>query len=226
MRLLAFTALLTSVGCLAQQSAPPAAGAPALVVPAGTKVPLRLTSPLATKTARVGDAVHAGAAFPVTASNTVAVPPGTYVEGVIDQVTRRGAHAGFTMHFTNMVFSNGYTVALSAATADTRRAGLVRTGDPTAAASINPDALAGGMALQSPTTPTVTQPPMPGPNKGLFIGLGVGSAVAATVVAVILGRRGGDLYLKAGWRFEMVLADPLSLDAVKVAAAVANPAPQ
>jgi hypothetical protein len=45
-------------------------------------------------------------------------------------------------------------------------------------------------------------------------------------VAVILGRRGGDLYLRAGWRFEMVLTDPLSLDAEKVAAAVANPTPR
>ncbi len=224
MRLLMFTALLTML-CSAQQSGPPAAGAQAVNIPAGTKVALRLTSPLATKTARVGDAVHAEAAFPVTASNTVAIPPGTYVDGVIDQVTRRGAHAGFTMHFTHMVFNNGYTVALSSATADTRRAGLLTTGDPTAAASANPAGVSEAMALQ-PTTPTVTPPPMPGPGKGLIIGLGVGSAAAATVVAVIFARRGGDLYLKAGWRFEMVLADPLSLDAAKVAAAVANPAPQ
>jgi len=225
MRLLALTALLTSLGCLAQQSVPPA-GAAAIVVPAGTKVPLRLTSPLATKTARVGDAVHAEVAFPVTASNTVAIPPGTYVEGAVDQVTRRGAHAWFTMHFTRMVFNTGYTVALSAATASTGRAGLLPAADPLASASASTDALVGGMALQSPTTPTVTPPPMPGPSRGLIIGLGVGSAVAAVATAVIFGRRGGDLYLKAGWRFEMLLADALSLDAVKVAAAVANPAQQ
>jgi hypothetical protein len=46
------------------------------------------------------------------------------------------------------------------------------------------------------------------------------------VVTVILARRGGDLYLKAGWRFEMALANPIALDAAKVAAAVANPAPR
>ena len=45
-------------------------------------------------------------------------------------------------------------------------------------------------------------------------------------VIAILGHRGTDLYLNAGWRFEMVLANPLSLDAAKVAAAVANPAPR
>jgi hypothetical protein len=67
---------------------------------------------------------------------------------------------------------------------------------------------------------------MPGPSKGLIIGLGAGGAVAAAVVTVILARRGGDLYLKAGWRFEMALANPIALDAAKVAAAVANPAPR
>jgi hypothetical protein len=43
---------------------------------------------------------------------------------------------------------------------------------------------------------------------------------------VIVGRRGGDLYLLAGWRLKMVLANPLSLNAEKVAAAVANPVPR
>jgi hypothetical protein len=205
MRLLAFT-LLTAASCLAQ----------AIDVPAGTKVGLRLTSPLATKTAQPGDAVHAEAAFPVTAANNVAIPPGTYVEGVIDQITRRGAHAGFTMHFTKMVFSNGYTVTLSAATAETRRAGLL----PPA------DVPAGGMALQPSTAPTAPQPPSVGPNKDVFIGIGVGTAAAVTALAVIFGHRGGDVYMRAGWRFEMVLTDSLSLDAGKVADAVAHPTPR
>jgi hypothetical protein len=214
--------LLTATGCLAQESAPPAA-APVITVPAGTRVPLRLTSPLATKTAQTGDAVHAEVAFPVTASNTVAIPPGTYVEGTVDQVTRHGSHAGFTMHFTRMVFNNGYTVALPAANADTR-AGLLRTADPQAAASAGPDVPVDAMALQG-TTPTPAPLPSVGPSKGLVIGLAAAGAVAATVVAVIFGRRAGDRYLRAGYRLEMVLADSLSLDAAKVAAAVANPTP-
>jgi|HubBroStandDraft_1064217.scaffolds.fasta_scaffold01619_9 hypothetical protein len=213
MRLLAFTALLTALGCLAQESPP-------IEVPAGTRVPLRLTSPLGTKTAQPGDAVHAEAAFPVTAGNTVAIPPGTYLEGVIDRVTRRGRHAGFTIHFTHMVFNNGYTVTLSGAHADTRRAGLLPQGDPSAAAGA--DGMAGGMALQ-PTSTTVPQPQRPGPNYDAAIGLTAGSAAVGIAVMAILIHRGTDLYLRAGWRFEMVLADPLSLDAAKVAAAVANP---
>jgi hypothetical protein len=216
MRLLAFTTILTALGCLAQE--------PAITVPAGTKVPLRLTSPLGTKTAQPGDAVHAEAAFPVTAGTTVAIPPGTYLDGVIDQVTRRGRHAGFTVHFTHMVFSNGYTVTLSGAHADARRAGLLPANDAAAAASTGADAMAGGMALQS-TTP-LPQPPRPGSDIGLAVGLTAASAAVGIAVVAILSHRGTDLYLRAGWRFEMVLADPLSLDAAKVAAAVANPVPR
>jgi hypothetical protein len=204
---------------MAQESAPPS-----ITLPAGTKVPLRLTAPLGTKTARPGDAVRAEVAFPVTTGNAVAIPPGSYVEGAIDQVTRSGRHAGFTMRFTTLVYSNGYTVPLSAATADTRAA-LVRPVDPSAAAPVSPDAMPGAMALQS-TTPTVTAPPMPGPNRGLMIGIGVGSAVAAVVAAAAFGHRGGTVYLNTGWKFEMTLANPLSLDAAKVAAAVALPGPQ
>jgi len=231
MRPLAFAALLTTFGCLAQESAPGTSGPAVIVVPVGTKIPLRLISPLASKTAQTGDAVHAEAAFPVTVANHVAIPPGTYLEGVIDQVTRRGSHAGFTMHFTHMVFNNGYTVTLSAATAETRRAGLLPAGDP---APGGPDGMAGGMALQQPTAPTVTQTSLPGPNKGLIIGLSVGSAAAAVITTVILARRGSDVYMRSGWRFEMVLTDPLMLDWAKVAAAMAtatanangNPSPQ
>lgn len=219
MRPLIPTALLTALACLAQSPAPAS-----ITVPAGTKVPLRLTAALGTGTARPGDAVRAEVAFPVTASNAVAIPAGTYAEGVIDQVTRRGRHAGFIMHFTTLVFSNGYTVPLSAATADTRAA-LLRTVEPPPGAPASPDAVPGAMALQ-PTTPTVTAPPMPGPRPGLMIGIGLGSAAAAVIVGLAVGHRGGTLYLKTGSPFEMTLANPLSLDAAKVAAAVAMPSPQ
>jgi hypothetical protein len=222
MRLL--TLLLIALEFLAQEPAPPAAGQPVITVPAGTKVALRLASPLGTKTAQTGDAVHAEAAFPVTVSNTVAIPPGTYLEGVIDQVTRRGRHAGFTMHFTHMVFSNGYTASLSA-TADTR-AGLLRTGDPVAATPADSNVPTGGMALQSAPQPTLSQPHRPGPDIGVVVGLTAASAAVGIAIIAILAHRGADRYLPAGWRFELALSNPLSLDARKVAAAVANPVPR
>jgi len=105
-----------------------------------------------------------------------------------------------------------------------RRFASSKTADPQAAASAGPDVPVDAMALQG-TTPTPAPLPSVGPSKGLVIGLAAAGAVAATVVAVIFGRRAGDRYLRAGYRLEMVLADSLSLDAAKVAAAVANPTP-
>jgi hypothetical protein len=67
---------------------------------------------------------------------------------------------------------------------------------------------------------------MPGPGKGALIGIAVGAAAAAVVTVIALGHRGSPVYLKTGWKFEMTLAAPLTLDASKVAAAVAVPASQ
>jgi len=223
MRQLAFITLIAAVGCLAQEPAPAAAGSAAITVPAGTKIALRLTGPLASKTARVGDAVHAETAFPVTVANHVAIPSGTYLEGAIDQVFPRGRHAGFTIHFARLVLTNGYTVALSAATADTRAA-LLRTDGPTSASTATLAAPAGAMGFQNP--PTVTQPSMPKNNMGLAIGLGAGITAAGVVAMVVMIGRGSYVNLRVGHRFEMVLAEPLALDAARVSDAVANPSPR
>ncbi len=86
-----------------------------IVVPAGTEISLELTSPIMAKTAKVGDDVYAETAFPVAVNNQTAIPPGTYVLGQIDNLTRPGwlsPHAELQIHFTKMIFANGYTVEL------------------------------------------------------------------------------------------------------------------
>jgi len=209
MRLLAITGL--ALGCLAQ--------AQTITVPQGTKIPLRLTGPLNSMTVRVGDPVRAETAFPVAVDTKVAIPAGAYVEGAIDKITKRGAHAGFEMHFTRLIFGNGYTVPISGSSSSTLTADLELPEGP--------DAVGGGMAsLQSscplppclPTTPTLTQPPMPGPNRGLIIGLVAAGTAVAIILGVALSRRGGGMYLDAGSSLEMVLASPLPLDAAKLPA--------
>jgi hypothetical protein len=74
-----------------------------------------LISPVLARTAKVGDGVYAQAAFPVAVKNQMAIPPGTYVQGQIDTLTRLGwlsPHAQFQIHFTKIIFANGYTVEL------------------------------------------------------------------------------------------------------------------
>ena len=96
----------------AQQTSPKSK----IVVPAGISVPLALTEPVLARSAKAGESVYAETAFPVVVNNQMAIPPGTYVQGQIDTLTRPGwlsPHAQFQIHFTKIIFTTGYTVELS-----------------------------------------------------------------------------------------------------------------
>ncbi|MGH9740405.1 MAG: hypothetical protein ACRD4X_17730 [Candidatus Acidiferrales bacterium] len=87
-----------------------------LLGPAGTMVPLALVRPVLAKSAAVGEAVYAETAFPVVVGGRLAIPAGTYVRGEIDSITRPGVfspHAQFEIHFTQLIFANGYTFEFS-----------------------------------------------------------------------------------------------------------------
>jgi len=86
-----------------------------IIVPAGTTVALALTSPIMASAAKVGGSVYAETAFPVAVNNQMAIPVGSYVQGRIDTLTRPGwlsPHAQLQIHFTKIIFANGYTVEL------------------------------------------------------------------------------------------------------------------
>lgn len=127
MRLLLALALCTSLSCARQEPTAPqprvqspaennsSTQKPNIIVPTGTKVELALTSPVWSKTVQEGDNLYAVTAFPVAVDNQMAIPPGTYVQGTIDAVikpTRKTNQAVFQIHFTKLIFANGYTVQL------------------------------------------------------------------------------------------------------------------
>jgi len=112
MRLLLVAGILLAWGCLAQE--------PALTIPAGTRIMLGLTGPVWAKSAQPGETVYTETTFPVAVNGVMAIPPGTFVKGTIDILYRPGARsdrAEFRMSFSQIVFANGYTVALPAAVA-------------------------------------------------------------------------------------------------------------
>src|ERR1700730_16056540 len=88
---------------------------PMLTIPAGTRIPLSLKQAISTKTAKDGDPVYAETAFPFVLNERVVVPAGTYIQGKIER-TQRGGHvkgrAEVLIHFTSMIYPNGYTVML------------------------------------------------------------------------------------------------------------------
>lgn len=242
MRILLILVLLTATACVAQEPAqdvpqavppirsqiPPEPDKHVLTIPAGTRVPLILTSPMRARAMRKGDSVRAVTAFPVTAGQQVAIPGGTYVEGVIDRMIKRGptGSTGLEMHFTRIVFPNGYNVALENATA-VAKAGSPGANIPESTASGSGSAAGYAEGFQQPPPPTLPPLPKVGPSPGVVAGSVLGAGAAVTVVAVLLGRhRAGDIVFDSGYQFEMVLETSLMLDADRVADAMAGPSAQ
>jgi hypothetical protein len=207
-----------------QQPAPATPSQQTITVPSGTTVALALENPIQTKLAKHGDAIRAATLFPVTVGTEVAIPAGTYVEGTLDKVIKNGlgGHPELKVHFTRMLFSNGYDVPLEGAVSTASAEHADR--DPSALSAVGSQTIpANALAFQQPPPPPqLTPPPAPGPSKGLVIGISVGVAVATAVGAILWSRhRRGDVLLDAGWQFQMVLQHPLTLDEQKVAAALA-----
>src|SRR4051812_20813929 len=130
----------------------------AITIPAGTRVGLSLANPIRTKWARRGDPVRAVTVFPVSAEGQVAIPAGTYVEGELVKVTKRGpaGPAGLEIQFTRVIFESGYIVELDGATAQAL-AVSPRGGHALNGGARGPSATGYGMANQQ--TPGLPPPP-------------------------------------------------------------------
>jgi type IV secretion system protein VirB10 len=188
-----------------------------ITVPSGTQVPLVLKQGISTKNAKVGDAVYAETAFPITLNDKVVIPAGTYVQGRISEVKRAGrvkGRAELLMHFTTLVYPSGYTALLPGAVENVPGADkqsvngeegkIKQDGDKmkdmgTIAKTAGAGAGIGGLASQS--------------AKGVGIG---GLAGAAAGLGYALLTRGADVQLPPGTSVQMVLQRPLVLEEAKV----------
>lgn len=230
-------ALLTAATCAAQeqmpsaQASPSAATAPAapqeqtIVIPAGTRIPLSLSSPVPAKLAKPGYAVRAVSVFPVTVGAQLAIPVGTYVEGAIEKVKKVSSSGpSMQVHFTRIVFPSGYAVPVDAANtqaqagADGSDAPIVATTAGESAGGAGVPAFA--LAAQQPPTP----PPLknPGPPIGAVVGASVAVMAVAITSAIWWSRHhagSSGVLFDAGWQFDMVLNSPVSVNAASIAAA-------
>jgi len=234
----------TEKSTIQQQPAPPAGEKQTIIVPARTLIPVKLSDSVWSKTARPGDSVHAVTILPVTVGYLVAIPAGTYVNGVVDRVWKRAnsKHPALELHFTEMVFSTGYTVPLETATNVARERvpeaapGSVSGGQKYDAYALPPMILGGAANAspaqfppppQTPQLPPLSQPPHP--NMGVIIGASLGVPAALVLTTIYLqGRpmRAGYTMLDAGSQIDLMLQGPLELDAQEVAAAVSSASAQ
>ena len=205
----------------ANAAAAPQTDPNAVMIPAGSKIPLSLKQAISTKNAREGDAVYAETAFPFVVNERVVVPAGTYIQGKITHVERAGrlkGRAEILMHFTSMIYPSGYTVILpgsvenmpgSDKTSVKDKEGTVRqdkdTGKKIEDAARNGayggavGGIGGGLAS--------------GGVNGARIGAGAGAAAG---IAWALLKRGSDVKLDVGTSIEMEIQRPITVDASRI----------
>lgn len=186
-------------------------------VPSGTQIPLVLKQAISTKNAKVGDAVYAETAFPITQDDKVVIPAGTYVQGRISDVKRAGrvkGRAEILMHFTSLIYPSGYTAMLPGAVENLPGAEKqeVKGQEGTVRQDSEKGKDAGTIASTAATGATIGA--LAG-RSGKDAGIG-GLAGAAAGLGYALLSRGSDVVLPAGTSIQMVLQRPLVLQESKL----------
>jgi hypothetical protein len=220
----ASTLLLLLAGIAGAQSpVAPAPAAPAiegekptLTIPAGTRIPLSLKQAISTKTAKDGDPVYAETAFPFVVNERVVIPAGTYIQGRIERAQRGGhvkGRAEVLIHFTSMVYPNGYTVMLGGSVENTP--GADKTSVKDSEGTIQQDSDAGKKAKEAAGTATTGAVIGAVTNgaKGAGIGAGVGGVAG---VAIGMLSRGADVKLEPGTSIEMEIQREVTVDASRI----------
>ncbi|WP_263372981.1 hypothetical protein [Granulicella aggregans] len=231
-------------GSASAQAAQPAT----VTVAAGTVVPLTLVSQIKSKSSKPGDSIRAVVAFPVTVGTQSAIPAGTYVEGTLLTPAPKVKHQpdpGVRIHFTRLVFANGYSALLDATQTSALAIPPVPSSpgappqwgamalsasfgsfDPASflsAMGFRMPSLASGWRswLMSPQTTTPTAPPsLPhvGPSTGAIVGIALASVVPLVLVVLFHHRTGNSDFIvhDAGWQFQMKLDAPLTLNTAQI----------
>jgi hypothetical protein len=216
-----------AVAQVKEQSVAPVVAAPAqapdpnaVVIPAGTKIPLLLKQAISTKNAREGDAVYAETAFPFVINDRIVIPAGTYIQGKIvhtEQAGRSKKRAEILIHFTSMIYPTGYTVMLPASVENTPgndtnsvkdKEGTIQADKDT---SKRVEDAAKGAAVGG-TVGTIAGAAAGGYNGARYGGL----AGIAGGVAWALLKHGPEVKLEVGTSLEMEIQRPIPVDGSRI----------
>jgi len=215
--------ILFAAVAAAQSTLPPDAAAPSvesekpkLTIPAGTKVPLSLKQAISTKAAKEGDPVYAETAFPFVLNDRIIIPAGTYIQGKITRVERGGrvkGRAQLLIHFTSMIYPNGYTVLLGGSVENAP--GADKTSLKDSEGTIQQDSDAGRKArdVAGAASTGAVIGGIAGGGKGAGIGAGIGGVAG---MAIALLSRGSDVRLDAGTSIEMEIQREVTVDASRI----------
>jgi type IV secretion system protein VirB10 len=199
-----------------------------VTIPASTRFALVLTNPVSSKTMHRGDEVYAQTTAPVIVGDRAVIPPGIFVQGKIEKLTRSGSHAEMLMSSASLVFPNGYVANIAGplkVESDEGTAWRDPSGTARAGAIVAPLAGAGLGALIGSSLHTTQSSTLGGTtitsstSKGIGIGSVVGGMAGVMVsIAILLNSR--HFFVDVGSPMEMTLPQPLTLSESQVADAI------
>jgi hypothetical protein len=187
----------TSTRPAAPAASPPAAAPPVvLTVPSGTQLSLALTTPLSSKTAKVGDTVRANVTQDVRVNERVAIAAGTTVAGQVTDVisgsNKIGGVPTLGLRFERLELPGGVDVPIDGVLT---QKGKSDTGRDTAK-------IVGGAAAGA-----ILGHQVKGGDKGKVIGGLLGGAIGA----VAAQKTGTEVTLAEGTELSIALAAPVEI---------------
>ena len=198
----------------APASPKPAPSGDKILVPTGTRIGVVLENGISTATAKPGDSVYFRTSFPITISNKVVVPVGTYLRGEVTEAKRPGHVKGrgeLRIRLFTMVFPNGYTVDMNA---EPHSSDAANVSTDSEGRMTGP----GGKGKDASTIATTTAAgagigAIADGGKGAGIGAGIGGVVG---LAAVLLSRGPEAQLPKGSSMDLMLEHDLQLDADQI----------
>jgi hypothetical protein len=169
----------------------------AVTLPAGTRLPIVLDTPVASDTSRVEQSIAGHLSRDIAVNGVVVVPAGSEVLGAVTSARRSGRVKGrafIGIRFTTLVPKGSreryriQTAAIGRMAPATKKADAIKIGAPAAGGALI-GALAGG-------------------KKGALIGAGVGGGAGT---AVVLTTRGKEVGIARGTQLMLRLASPVAV---------------
>ncbi len=188
--------------------------APAVEIPRGTHVLLRVVNSVSSRTARPGDFVYFRTASPIVVDDRIAVPEHSYVQGQVSEVKRAGrvrGRAELGLRLDTLTLPHGKTLRFSPAlsSVDSGGTGAQVTGENNRIEQGSQRGHDAGVILITSGSGAALGAIVEGGARGAGIGAGAGAGAG---IARVLLTRGRDLMLRGGQTLDVVLDRPLLIE--------------
>jgi hypothetical protein len=202
-----------------QTKAAQAEQADQVTIPNGTKVLLVMKNSVSSRNTRPGNGVYLETSFPVVVDGRVAIPAGTFVQGVVHSVKRSGrvkGRAEVLLHFNTLIYPNGYTLSLAGSPQSTGGDDSNRIKDEEG--TLQAEGTKGRDAATAAGTTVAGTAIGAGVGGARGAGIGAGAGAAAGLLTALF-TRGEEVRLDPGTSLEMELHRPVPVDMARVEAA-------